>query len=150
MTTETRPGLHTLAQLQTRHSNATQASTVRIELPIPTSTNMLTRPGRNGVGKFDTDEYKQWKADAAGYLLSAPRAAFSVPVEITLTLEGGSGFSTARDADNCVKAVFDFLVNSNIIEGDTVKHIPKHTVQYVQPPAPKQPARCWVEIREAV
>ena len=150
MTTETRPGLHTLAQLQTRHSNATESGTVRIELPIPTSTNDLYE----GMGRNRTisANYEEWQLRANQQIAEQGSfKRFERPVWILMVVIEGKDFNPdVRDMDNLLKATLDKLTDRGILRGDTARMIPKGAWEFIEAIDRKQPARCWVEIREAV
>ena len=120
---------------------------IRIELPIPPTTNRLfpTVRGR----RICSEEYKAWKQEAGWSVLQAKVAPYAVPVALTLTIRGGKGFTTRRDLTNCWKSVEDLLVAHGLIPDDNVNWIPEHHDRYEKPTDKTQPARCWVEITEA-
>jgi Holliday junction resolvase RusA-like endonuclease len=120
--------------------------TTRIELPIPPSANRLYRNGRGGVGRYDTDVYKAWKAAAGWAILQQRVTAFPGPVRVEVTLSGGSDFAGMRDLDNCLKASLDLLKNQGIIVNDSVKWVKQISASYEERLNKTDCARCIVTI----
>lgn len=88
--------------------------TLVLDLPHPPSTNNLQRSRPDGV-RYDTAEYKGFKAQCAWLLKSKNIRRVPGAVEITLHVQEKSARS---DIDNRVKACLDALVTNNIIDGD--------------------------------
>jgi Holliday junction resolvase RusA-like endonuclease len=120
----------------------------RIELPIPPSANRLYRNGARGIGRFDTQDYKDWKAAAGWAILQQKVSPFLNPVRVVVTVTGGSDFNGLRDIDNCLKASLDLLKNQGIIPNDSVKWVKKVSASYEERLNKTDCARCIVEITE--
>ena len=123
---------------------------MRIELPIPTSTNDLYEHSARGVRI--SAGYTEWQLKANQKI--AEQGSFKlweVPVEFTLFVYGGTKTSfdpDRRDMDNLLKAALDKLTDRGILRGDTARMIPKGHWEFIEATDATQPARCWVEIRE--
>lgn len=88
--------------------------TLVLDLPFPPSTNNLQRSAPNGV-RYDTSEYKGFKAQCAWLLKSTAIRRVPGPIEITLHVQEKSA---RADIDNRIKSCLDALVTHNIIDGD--------------------------------
>lgn len=92
---------------------------VRLVLPVPPSVNNLYT--NSPKGRTRSKKYKDWARDAcdAAKTQKSLRAA-PVPCRVTVSITGGTGFSTQRDIDNCLKPVIDLLKDLGVIANDNV------------------------------
>jgi len=121
------------------------ATVVRLEVPIPPSTNQLFRAsGRRG--KFYKARcYMAWLAEVA---ILIPRGkALEGLAEILIEIHGGEGWTHRRDLDNTNKAVIDMLVNKGYLHDDNTKYVRRITTSYHPPTQAKVRAICVVIVR---
>lgn len=96
-------------------------SPAHIILPPPISTNHLFA-NVAGRGRVLSQEYKDWKQQASGYLTAqSPLPKFTVPVLIRL-LVGEKGIGN-MDSDNTTKAAIDALKQAGVIKDDSRKWV---------------------------
>lgn len=118
---------------------------MRLEVPIPPSTNQLFRAsGRRG--KFYKARcYMAWLAEVA---ILIPRGkALEGLAEISIEIHGGEGWTHRRDLDNTNKAVIDMLVNKGYLHDDNTKFVRRITTSYHPPTLKKVRAICVVYVR---
>lgn len=117
---------------------------MRIELPIPPSTNQLFRARQRGRrGHFYKSRvYMDWLREVS---LVVPRGKpIEGLAEIEIEIHGGTGWTHRRDLDNTNKAVIDLLKNKNYIHDDNTKHVRKITTSYHAPTLKNSRAVCVV------
>lgn len=85
-----------------------------IDLSFPPSVNNLFANSPHG-GRFPTKQYKAWQDENAWRIAIDKHRRVPGPVNLSLQYEEKSG---RRDLDNLQKAVLDFLVKHNLIDGD--------------------------------
>lgn len=86
-------------------------------LPFPISANRLWRKSRKVI--HISQEYKSWKIEAEGWYMQQKKNTTRIPGHFTyhLTLDQ-TRRAVARDGDNRVKCVLDFLQRMDRIEDD--------------------------------
>lgn len=89
-----------------------------LALPFPPSVNNLFANGKRG--RFTSQKYAAWQADAFEALLKQPARfdRYSGPVHVIYTF--GRPDNRRRDVFNLEKAVSDFLVKHSILADDTL------------------------------
>ena len=95
-----------------------------ILLPWPPSTNDLWRAVKRR--NIMSQRYREWVAEAEHALQLQPHHAIAGPFKIELQLCPPT--NRVYDPDNFVKAVMDFLVGSNLVEGDSNRYVKQLTV----------------------
>lgn len=126
--------------------------TQRCEIPIPISANAMHRTvwPKNGKPPFqvNTAEYEAWLKHA-GYLVKvAMHPVRTLPIRVRLEVNGGEGFTKARDLDNCWKPLLDMLRQAAIIPNDRVKEVASLVGDYFPPKCKGVKATCFVEVEE--
>lgn len=125
------------------------ATVVRLEVPIPPSTNQLFRARQSGRrGHFYKSRcYMDWITEVA---LIVPRGkALEGIAEIEIEIHGGEGWTHRRDLDNTNKAVIDMLKNKGYLHDDNTKYVRKITTSYHPPTLKKVRAICVVYLKRA-
>lgn len=88
---------------------------IRIELPLPPTSNNLFVNGRKGKGRFINPIYAQWQWAAIAMLSEQkPVGCVSGPYRFRMTVPAGM----RGDVDNRVKPALDFLVKQAITSDD--------------------------------
>jgi Holliday junction resolvase RusA-like endonuclease len=101
--------------------------TFTITLPVPPSTNALYFNRKTG-GRAKTNKYKAWIQQAEGVLLEHVWKGVRFgkePVRIRVI----PPFNGRRDLDNCLKAIGDVLVSSQMLSSDRMSTIQEITVE---------------------
>lgn len=88
-----------------------------VTVPAPPSTNDLFNKGRRGW--YKTPAYKQWRKDAGWTLVAQRPARVLGRVLIFVAVERGQ-YQRSADIDNCIKALFDLLVEHCVIQDDSL------------------------------
>lgn len=112
---------------------------MRVEIPLPPSSNRMYRKFRNMM--VPCRDYLEWMRLAAPMVQEAWAESGGVepPVQVHLTIYGGRGFPESSDADNCKKAVCDMLTpkefsgkryGAGILADDNVQIIRHESVTY--------------------
>lgn len=100
---------------------------ISADLPLPPSTNhlFLTR----GRRRVKTPAYRTWLALAVPQLRVLQRPE-RFPVELRVTLIGGSGLNETRDLDNILKPVQDAIVNAGVLPADDLRFVAAISAKY--------------------
>lgn len=93
-----------------------------LTLPFPPSVNNLFVNNPKSGGRFPSQRYKAWQADALEALLGQPQRhhRHTEPVEVTYTF--GRPDRRTRDLFNLEKAPSDFLVKQGVLADDSLIH----------------------------
>ena len=96
-----------------------------LPLPLPPTLNNLFI-NLQGRGRVPSKSYKDWRKRADETLWTNHVKAIGGPVKILLMIEDKG----RRDLDNCAKAVIDFLVQHNLIDGDDRKVVRRIVLEW--------------------
>ncbi len=99
--------LHEFYALDTGPAGAVPV--MHLDLPLPPSANACWRNGKGGRGRYRTDVYKRWIADAkmlAIASLPVPAPVFAPGYSVKVSV----GMNRLRDLDNIAKPIIDTLV----------------------------------------
>ena len=85
---------------------------MHLDLPLPPSANACWRNGKGGKGRFRTDVYKGWIAEAGLVAVSRWRSLSSPVFAPGYSIKVSVGMNRRRDLDNIAKPILDTLVAS--------------------------------------
>jgi len=85
---------------------SSEAEVQSVTIPIPPTANHIWKVVSNRIIKGA--HYRQWLQHCSE-LMSEHMKPVAGPVEVTITIRLGKGFSRDRDLDNCIKPVLDAL-----------------------------------------
>ncbi len=102
---------------------------LRLHLPYPPTTNHLFA-NKPGGGRFASKAYQTWIRAAEGELWTQPRKPVHGPVQIRIALAEPRETAVRQDLDNRLKALLDFLVRYELIDGDHHKVVRRIEAQW--------------------
>jgi Holliday junction resolvase RusA-like endonuclease len=97
--------------------------------PIVTANNMWSGQSRTGHRKR-TEEYDQWRADAA-VLLRNGIGLFKQPIAVGVLGVFRDSDKRIRDVDNLTKPVLDALVYGGVIEDDAREYVTSTRAKHI-------------------
>lgn len=101
-----------------------------VELPIPPSANHLWIVARGRL--IQSRQYKSWLSVAIP-LCRVGLPYFANPVEIAVMIQGGKGWRSNRDLDNCLKPIIDAIKHASRIKDDSCHYVTGASVRYMPP-----------------
>ncbi|MDA1333082.1 MAG: RusA family crossover junction endodeoxyribonuclease [Bacteroidetes bacterium] len=97
---------------------------------LPPSVNELYGNNKHGKGRgrYKTSKYKKW-LDSVGFQIK-PQITGTFPdrAEVHIYVDA----SKNRDGDNMIKPILDLLVSYGVLTNDTLKYVPKTTIEEYQ------------------
>jgi Holliday junction resolvase RusA-like endonuclease len=109
-------------------------------LPFPPSTNALFKNRKGGRAK--TKKYQTWLVEAFEALLKQQAYKRDHVDKVAVSVFLKAPTAHRRDADNCLKAICDFLVTHGIIKGDDSRYMRRVSAEWKD----EMPVGCYVNI----